>query len=80
MKTSNEKKLQLKILVNSEYTHTRINKQLVKEKWIKMEPIDRSFEIFNIDETKNGEVTKFALLKLEINRHIEKIYTAVMLR
>jgi len=80
MKTSNEKKLQLKILVNSEYTHTRINKQLVKEKWIKMKPIDRSFEIFNIDETKNGEVTKFALLKLEINRHIEKIYTAVMLR
>jgi len=80
MKTSNEKKLQLKILVNSEYTHTRINKQLVKEKWIKMKPIDRLFEIFNIDETKNGEVTKFALLKLEINRHIEKIYTAVMLR
>ena len=80
MKTSNEKKLQLKILVNSEYTHTRINKQLVKEKWIKMEPIDRSFEIFNTDETKNGEVTKFTLLKLEINRHIEKINTAVMLR
>ena len=80
MKTSNEKKLQLKILVNSEYTHTRINKQLVKEKWIKMEPIDRSFEIFNTDETKNGEVTKFTLLKLEINRHIEKINTVVMLR
>ena len=79
MKTSNEKKLQLKILVNSEYTHTRINKQLVKEKWIKMEPIDRSFEIFNTDETKNGEVTKFTLLKLEINRHIEKINTVVML-
>ena len=45
-----------------------------------MEPIDRSFEIFNTDGTKNGEVTKFALLKLEINRHIEKINTAVMLR
>ena len=79
VKTSNEKKLQLKILVNSEYTHTRINKQLVKEEWIKMEPVDRSFEVFNIDETKNGEVTKFAPLKLEINRHIEKINAAVML-
>jgi len=45
-----------------------------------MEPIDRSFEIFNTDETKNGEVTKFALLKLEINRHIEKINIAVILQ
>ena len=40
MKISNRKKLQLKTLVNSEYTHTRIDKQLVKKKQIKTELID----------------------------------------
>ena len=43
-----------------------------------MEPINRLFEIFNIDRTKNGEVTWFAPLELEINRHIEYIDTAVI--
>jgi len=32
IKTANEKKLQLQVLVNSECTYTRINKQLVKRK------------------------------------------------
>jgi len=40
MKTSNRKRLQFKALVNSEYTHTRIDKQLVKEEQIKTELID----------------------------------------
>jgi len=31
IKTSNEKELQLKVLVDSGYTHTGIDKQLVKE-------------------------------------------------
>jgi len=44
-------------LVNSKYTYTEINKQLVKEEKIKIEPIDKSFKVFNIDETKNREVT-----------------------
>ena len=38
--------------------------------------MDKSFEVFNVNRTKNGEVTRFALLELEINRHI-KINTAV---
>ena len=42
-----------------------------------MEPIDRSFRVFNIDRTKNKEVTRFVLLELEINRHMEKIDVAV---
>jgi len=35
-----------------------------------MEPMNRSFEVFNINKTKNKEVTRFTLLKLEINGHI----------
>jgi len=55
-----------------------IDKQLVKEEKIKMEPMDRLFEVFNTDRTKNGEVTQFTLLKVEINRHKEQINVVVM--
>ena len=78
IKIANKKKLQLKALVNSEYTHIRINKQLVKEEQIKTKLIDRSFEIFNTDRTKNKEVTRFVLLELEINKYIEKIDATVI--
>jgi len=43
--------------MNSGYTHTGINKQLVKEEKIKTEPMNKSSKVFNIDGTKNGEVT-----------------------
>ena len=76
VKTLNRKKLQLKVLVDSGCTHTGIEKQLVKER-IKTEPIDRSFEVFNADGTKNREVTRFVLLELEINRHTKRINAAV---
>jgi len=66
IKTKTEKELRLQALVNSGYTHTRIDKQLVKEEKIKMKPMDRSFEVFNADGTKNGEVTQFALLKVDV--------------
>ena len=56
-------------MVDSECTHTGINEQLVKEERIKMEPMDRSFKVFNADETKNREVTRFASLEVEINGH-----------
>ena len=39
--------------------------------------MDRSLEVFNVDRTKNGEVTRFTPLELEINRHIEKINVVV---
>ena len=57
IKMKNEKELQLQALVDSECTHTRIDKQLIKKEKIKTEPMDRSFEVFNADGTKNGEVT-----------------------
>ena len=65
-------------MVNLKYTYTEINKQLVKEEKIKIEPIDRSFKVFNIDRTKNREVTWFALLEVEINKHKEHIDVTVM--
>ena len=43
-----------------------------------MEPMDKSFEVFNADGTKNGEVTRFTLLEVEINRHKEQMDVAVM--
>jgi len=78
IKTKNRKELWLQALVDSGCTHTGINKQLVKEEKIKIEPMDRSFKFFNIDGTKNGEVTWFALLKVEINGYKKQIDTAVM--
>ena len=57
IKIKNRKELQLQVLVDSRCTHTGINKQLVKEERIKTEPMERSFEVFNADGTKNGEVT-----------------------
>jgi len=63
--------------VDSRCTHTGINKQLVKEKRIKTKPMDRSFEVFNIDGTKNREVTQFAPLEVEINRYKKKIDATV---
>jgi len=77
IKTKNRKELRLQVLVDSGCTHTGIDKQLVKEEKIKTEPMDRSFEVFNTDRTKNGEVTRFALLEVEINGHKEQINAAV---
>ena len=50
---------------------------MVKEEKIKMEPMDRSFEVFNADGTKNGEVTRFVPLEVEIDGHKEQIDTVV---
>ncbi len=78
VKTKNGKKLKVKTLVDSEYTHTGIDKQLVKDKRIQMKPIDFSFEVFNTDGTKNGEITIVAPLEIKINSHKEQLEVAVM--
>jgi len=62
--------------VDSGCIYTGIEKQLVKKR-IKTEQMDRSFEVFNTDGTKDGEVTRFVLLELEINRHTERINAVV---
>jgi len=78
VKTKNSKNLKMKALVDSKYTHTGIDEQLVKDKRIQMKSIDFSFEVFNADGTKNGEVTKVAPLEIEINGHKETLEAAVM--
>jgi len=73
----NRKKLEVKALVDSEYTHTGIDEQLVKDKKIPTKPINFSFKVFNVDGTKNREVTKVAPLEIKINRHTEQLEAAV---
>ena len=77
IKTKNGKNLKVKALVDSGYTHTGIDEQLVKEKRIQMKSIDFSFEVFNADGTKNGEVTKVAPLEVKINGYKEILEAAV---
>ena len=64
VKTKNGKKLKVKALVDFRYTHTGINEQLVKDKRIQTKLVNFSFEVFNADRTKNGEVTR--VMPLEI--------------
>ena len=78
VKMKNSKNLKMKALVDSRYTHTGIDEQLVKDKRIQMKSINFSFEVFNADGTKNGEVTKVAPLEIEINGHKETLEAAVM--
>ena len=78
VKTKNGKNLKVKALVDSGCTHIEIDKQLVKDKNIQTKKIDFSFEVFNADGTKNGEVTKVAPLEVEINRHKESLEAAIM--
>ena len=42
-----------------------------------MKPVNILFEVFNIDSTKNREVTQFVLLEVEINRYKEQIDAVV---
>ena len=77
IETRNGKKLKVKILVDSGCTHTGIDEQLVKNKKILTKPINFSFEVFNVDRTKNEEVTKIALLETKINSHKEQLETVV---
>ena len=56
-KSQNGKEFRLQALVDLGCTHTGIDKQLVKEERIQTKPINRLFEILNIDRTKNEEVT-----------------------
>ena len=77
VKTKNGKELKVKALVDSGCTHMGIDEQLVKDKRIQMKKIDFSFEVFNADGTKNGEVTKVAPLEVEINGHNETLEAVV---
>jgi len=73
----NSKKLWIEALVDSECTHTGIDKQLVKNKRIQTRPINFSFGVYNADRIKNGDEIRVALLEVEINRYKKHINAAV---
>ena len=77
VKTQNSKKLKVKALVDSGCMYTGIDEQLVKDKRIQTKPINFSFEVFNADGTKNGEVTKMVPLENTINGHKNTLEAAV---
>ena len=64
--------------MDSGCTYIGIDEQLVKNKKIKIKLVDFSFEVFNVDGTKNGEVTRIVPLEVEINGHKEYINVVVM--
>ena len=78
VKTSNSKNLKVKVLVDFGCIYTGIDKQLVKDKRIQMKPINFSFEVFNTDRMKNGEVTRVAPLEIKINGHKEQLEVAII--
>ena len=51
---------------------------MVKDKRIQTKPLNFSFEVFNMDRTKNEEVTRMAPLEIEINGHKEQLEAAVI--
>jgi len=77
MKTKNSKNLKFKALVDSGCTHTGIDKQLVKEKRIQTKLINFSFEVFNTNRTKNGEMIRVVPLEIEINGYKKQLEAAV---
>ena len=77
IKITNRKQLKIKELIDLGYTHTRIDKQLVKNKRIQTKLINFSFEVYNADGMKNGEVTNIVPLEVEINGYKEYLKAAV---
>ena len=69
--------MQVETLVDSRYTYIGIDEQLVKDKRIQTKLVDFFFKVFNADGTKNGEVTRIVLLKVEINEYKEQIDAVV---
>jgi len=77
IKTKNGKKLKVKALVNSSCMYTGNDEQLVKNKRIPTKSINFSFQVFNANRTKNGEVTKVAPLEIKINEYKETLEAVV---
>jgi len=86
IKTKNEKNLKVKVLVDSGCIYIEIDEQLVKDKRIQTKPINFSFEVFNINRTNNGEMTRVVsqisyslVVILELNSVPEVQYKDVMM-
>ena len=53
--------------------YKEIDEQLVKDKRIQTKLINFSFEVFNTDGMKNGEMIKMVSLEIKINSHKEQL-------
>ena len=78
VKTKNNKKFKVKALVDSRYIYTEIDEQLVKNRKIQTKPINFLFEVFNVDKTKNREMTKVTPLEIKVNGHKETLEAVVI--
>ena len=78
IKMKNNKKLWIKALVDFGCTHTEIDNKLVKNKRIQTRPINFLFRVYNIDRTKNRDITRVAPLEVKIDGYKEHIEVVVM--
>jgi len=80
IKTKERRKLKVKALIDSGCTNTTITRKIVEEKGISTKSLLRSFNVYNSDESRNGEKTIMEFVPLEINsnRHIEQIDAVVL--
>jgi len=78
IKTKDGRKLKVK-LINSGYMNTTIARKTVEEKGIPTKSLPKPFNIYNSDESKNGEKTikEFVLLEINSNGHIKQIDAVV---
>src|SRR5258708_8669485 len=79
LKTSNQKKLQVKALIDSGCTTTCIGEELIKREKIPMAKIPKPITCRNSDGTISGNkpVTDFVELEMDIHGHKEKLEALV---
>jgi len=79
IKTKDGRKLKVKALIDSGCMNTTIARKTVEEKGIPTKLLPKPFNVYNLDESKNGEKTirEFVPLEINSNGHIEKIDAVV---
>jgi len=72
IKTKDGRKLKVKVLIDSGCTNTPIARKTVEEKGIPTKSLPKLFNVYNSDESRNGEKTirEFVCLEINSNGHI----------
>ena len=79
IKTEDERKLEVKALINSGCTNTTIARKTIKEKGISTKSLPKPFDVYNSDRSRNGEkiIKEFVPLEINSNGYIEQINAMV---
>ena len=79
IKTKDGRKLKVKVLIDSGCTNTPIARKTVEEKGIPTKSLPKLFNVYNSDESRNGEKTirEFVPLEINSNGHIKQIDAVV---